>query len=432
MDSRGHPTVEVEIYAEGGARGRGITPSGVSKGKFEAWELRDNDPRRFQGRSVWRAVQKARDIIAPALLGEDVTAQRRIDEHLDELDSTPNKSHLGANTLLAVSLACAHAGAAAVGQPLYAYLGEPGQWRLPLPMINIISGGLHAGKGLAVQDFLVIPIGAHSFSECLEMASAIRSATLSLLQNERQYGQLVADEGGFAPELASNEEAMEILVRAIEQSGYQPGGDVALAIDIAASHLLRDGQYGLEPGSKPVATTDVLARIEEWTHRFPLISAEDALAEEDWEGWRRLTQNLGDKIQLIGDDLFVTNLARLERGIREGVANAILIKPNQIGTLTATLDVLRRATSAGYRCIVSARSGETEDTSIADIAVGTGAGQIKVGSLARSSRLAKYNQLLRIEEEIGTHRFAGRHPLERFAKKRNPPGLLGRNLTKQD
>ncbi len=266
-----------------------------------------------------------------------------------------------------------------------------------------------------------MPLGAHSFSECLEMASSVRSATLSLLQNEKQYGQLVADEGGFAPELASNEEAMEILVRAIEQAGYQPGGDVALAIDIAASHLLRDGLYRLEPGGKPVATTDVLARIEEWSRRFPLISAEDALAEEDWEGWRRLTQDLGDKIQLIGDDLFVTNPARLERGIREGVANAILIKPNQIGTLTATLDVLRRATSAGYRCIVSARSGETEDTTIADIAVGTGAGQIKVGSLARSSRLAKYNQLLRIEEEIGTDRFAGWHPFERFAKKPTAP-----------
>jgi enolase len=286
-----------------------------------------------------------------------------------------------------------------------------------MPMINIISGGLHAGKGLAVQDFMVMPVGAGSFSECLEMASSIRSATLSLLQSERQYGQLVADEGGFAPELGSNEEAMEILVRAIEQAGYRPGGDVALAIDIAASHLLRDGLYGLEPGGKPVATADVLARIEEWSRRFPLISAEDALAEEDWEGWRRLTQNLGDKVQLIGDDLFVTNPARLERGIREGVANAILIKPNQIGTLTATLDVLRRATNAGYQCIVSARSGETEDTTIADIAVGTGVGQIKVGSLARSSRLAKYNQLLRIEEEIGTHRFAGWHPLERFAKK---------------
>src|SRR5262249_25641354 len=245
-------------------------------------------------------------IIAPALLGEDVTAQRRIDDRLAELDGTANRSRLGANTLLAVSLACAHAGAAAVAQPLYAYLGEPGQWRVPLPMINIISWGVHAGKGLAVQDFLVLPLSAGSFSECLEMASSIRSATLSLLRNEKQYGQLVADEGGFAPELASNEEAMEILVRAIEQAGYRPGRDVALAIDLAASHLLRNGLYRLEPGGKLVTSTDVLMQIERWSRRFPLISAEDALAEEDWEGWRRLTQDLGDKMQLIGDDLFVT------------------------------------------------------------------------------------------------------------------------------
>ncbi len=414
LDSRGHPTIEVEVYVEEGVRARAIAPSGASRGKWEAWELRDQDPRHFQGRSVWRAIHNVQEIVAPALRGMEVSAQRKIDQRLVELDATPNKSRLGANAILAVSLACAHAAAAAQHQPLYAYLGDPRQWQLPTPMINIISGGLHAGQGLTVQDFLIIPLGARSFSECIEMASVVRSATLTFLQKEKHYGQLVADEGGFAPLLVSNEEALEILVRATEQVGYRPGEDVVLAVDLAASHSFRNDRYELERGRPPVTTAEVVARIEQWKRRFPLFSAEDALAEEDWEGWKLLTQRLGKEMQIIGDDLFVTNPDRLERGIRDGVANAILIKPNQIGTLTETLEVLHRATSAGYGCIVSARSGETEDTTIADLAVATGAGQIKIGSLARSSRLAKYNQLVRIEEEIGSNRFAGRRSFEPF------------------
>ena len=402
------------MHTDGGARGRAITPSGASRGRFEAWELRDGDPRRFQGKGVEKAIRNARETVAPALVGQDVTDQERIDQILVELDGSPNRERLGGNTLLAVSLACAHAAAAATNQPLYAYLGEPAAWQLPLPMINIISGGLHAGTGLTVQDFMIIPYGANSLGHSLEMASAIRSETLNLLQQERGYAQLVADEGGFGPELASNREALALLVRACERAGHRPGEDVGIAVDVAATHLQKDEGYALEPNQSALTPAEVVEHIVDWSKEFPVVSVEDALAEEDWEGWRALGKRLRGKLQLVGDDLFVTNLERLERGIREKVANAILIKPNQIGTLTETLKVLRRAKEAGFGCIVSARSGETEDSTIADLAVATGAGQIKIGSLARSSRLAKYNQLLRIEEEIGTDRFAGREPLRAF------------------
>jgi enolase len=347
----------------------------------------------------------------------EALAQREIDERLIELDGTPDKSRLGANTTLSVSLACAHAAAAAVNQPLYAYLGHRTQWLLPMPMINIISGGLHAGQGLTVQDFLIIPIGARSFSECIEMASHVRYATLAVLKKEKHYAQLVADEGGFAPTISQNEEALEILVRAVEAAGYFPGRDVFFAVDIAASHLVYPKGYELDPGHPLLTSGEVTARLDNWKDKFPLLSVEDALAEEDWEGWKLLTECLGTSMQLVGDDLFATNPARLERGVRDGVANAILIKPNQIGTLTETLEVLRQANAAGYQCIISARSGETEDTTIADLAVATGAGQIKIGSLARSSRLAKYNQILRIEEEIGADRFVGRQTFERWISK---------------
>ncbi len=380
--------------------------------------MRDHDPRRYRGRTVAKAVAQARAVITPGVLGLDVTAQEEIDRRLVELDGTTDCSRLGANTMLAVSLACAHAAASALRVPLYAYLGAPAQWSLPLPMINIISGGLHAGTGLTLQDFLVVPYGARSFSEALEMASGIRSATLDLLQEERGYAHLVADEGGFGPVLANNQEALELLMRACEQAGYRPGEDAGIALDVAASHLLREGGYSVEPGEPSVDASEMISRIEDWCARFPLVSVEDALHEDDWPAWTQLTKRLGKRVQLVGDDLFVTSPHRLARGLQEGVANAILIKPNQIGTLTATLKVLKQAQAGAYRCIVSARSGETEDSTIADLAVATGAGQIKIGSLARSSRLAKYNQLLRIEEEIGAERFVGRQPLEAFLQNR--------------
>jgi enolase len=402
LDSRGNPTVEVEVHCQGGARGRAIVPSGASTGRHEAKELRDGDPNRYGGKGVLRAVANVREHITPRLLGLPATDQARIDRTLCELDGTPDKSRLGANAVLGVSLACAHAAASARGLPLWRSLEKPGAARMPLPMINLISGGLHAGGNLDFQDFLLLPVGARSYSQALEMTVRVYRALSATLLRHGFEGVLVGDEGGFGPRLHSNEQAAELIVEAIAAAGYTPGQDAGLALDVASSHFYRDGRYHLSATKgQALAAEDLADLLVRWVERYPLLSIEDGMAEDDWDGWRTLTQALGRRVQLIGDDLFVTNPERLKRGIAEGVANSVLVKVNQIGTLTETLQVIDLARSAGYRPVISARSGETEDSTIADLAVATGAGQIKIGSVARGERLAKYNQLLRIEEEMG-------------------------------
>jgi enolase len=403
LDSRGNPTVEAEVECAGGARGQAIVPSGASTGRHEAVELRDGDPSRYGGKGTRRAVAKVREQIAPQLIGQDVTWQADIDALLCRLDGTPNKSGLGANAILSVSLSCAQAGAAARGMPLWRSLDE-GQGRaiLPLPMVNLISGGLHAGGNLDLQDFLLVPLAARSVSEALEMTVAVYRALGEVLRRQGFEGVLVGDEGGYGPRLHSNEQAIELIVQAIAVAGLAPGRQAALALDVASTHFWKDGVYHLHiDGGRRASADEMIELLRRWVDAYPIVSIEDGLAEDDWEGWRKLTQALGDRVQLIGDDLFVTNPERLRRGIEEGVANAVLVKVNQIGTVSETLEVMRRARQAGYRTVVSARSGETEDSALADLAVGTGAGQIKVGSIVRSERLAKYNQLLRIEEEMG-------------------------------
>jgi enolase len=409
LDSRGNPTIEVEVHCTGGARGRAIVSSGASTGRHEAVELRDGDPARFGGKGVRRAVANIRDQIAPLLLGRLVTDQDEIDRQLCTLDGTPNKARLGANAILGVSLACAHAATAVRQLPLWRSLAA-GQPKLPLPMVNLISGGLHAGGNLDFQDFLLLPIGARNYSEALAMAVAVYRALAELLCQQGFEGVLVGDEGGFGPRLHSNEQAIEMVVGAIEKAGLKPGRDAALALDVASTHFYRDGRYYLKAGAAtlhPDAMVELLAGL---TRTYPILSIEDGLAEDDWTGWHKLTAAVGQRVQLIGDDLFVTNPDRLRRGIAEGVANSILVKLNQIGTLTETLAVIALARSAGYGPVISARSGETEDSTIADLAVATAAGQIKIGSVARSERLAKYNQLLRIEEELGAEAYAGWQP----------------------
>lgn len=404
LDSRGNPTVEVEVHITGGARGRAMVPSGASTGKHEAVELRDGDPGHFGGRGVRRAVANVRETLGPVLQGMPVTDQALIDRTMIELDGTPNKSRLGANAILGVSLACAHAAAIAQRQPLWQYLDRDSRSCLPLPMVNLISGGLHAGGNLDFQDFLLLPVGARSYSEALQMTVAVYRALRKTLTERGFEGVLVGDEGGFGPRLHSNAQAVEMSLDAVTRAGCTPGRDAAIALDVASTHFYRDGLYHLE--GQALTATEMVGRLREWTQRYPILSIEDGLAEDDWLGWRELTTAIGDRVQLIGDDLFVTNIERLRRGVAEKVANSILIKVNQIGTLTETLDVIALARSVGYRSVISARSGETEDSTIADLAVGTGAGQIKIGSVARSERLAKYNQLLRIEEELGEARFA--------------------------
>lgn len=411
LDSRGHPTVEVDVCC-GAVRGRAIVPSGASTGRHEAVELRDGDPARYGGKGVRRAVANVRDQLAPRLLGMAVTEQARIDRLLCELDGTPNKARLGANALLGVSLACAHAAAAVRGQPLWRYLDTEGQASLPLPMVNLISGGLHAGGNLDFQDFLLLPIGARSLSEALEMTVAVYRALGAVLAAGGFEGVLVGDEGGFGPRLRGNEQAVEMALKAIEQAGYVPGRDAALALDVASTHFYEGGRYHLREAAAPLTAEQLADLLRRWVDAYPILSIEDGMAEDDWDGWRALTQALGARVQLIGDDLFVTNPERLRRGIAAGVSNSVLVKVNQIGTLTETLEVLALARSAGYRPVISARSGETEDSTIADLAVGTGAGQIKIGSIVRGERLAKYNQLLRIEEQMGAGgAFAGRAAL---------------------
>jgi enolase len=403
LDSRGNPTVEVEVHCAGGAWGRAIVPSGASTGRHEAVERRDGDSSRYGGKGVRCAVANVRDILAPRLCGMDATEQRRIDQLLCELDGTTNKSRLGANAILGVSLACAHAAAASRGQSLWRYLDSEGNARMPLPMINLISGGLHAGGNLDVQDFLFMPIGARSYSESLEITVAVYRALSRVLICHGFEGVLVGDEGGYGPRLRSNEQAIEMILRAIEDVGLKAGEQAALALDVASTHFYRNGRYHLcIGGGRALDTEEMIALLERWTKQYPIVSIEDGLAEDDWDGWRKLTAVLGEHVQLIGDDLFVTNPERLQRGITEKIANCVLVKVNQIGTLTEAFDVVRLAREAGYRAVLSARSGETEDSTLADLAVASGAGQIKIGSVARSERLAKYNQLLRIEEEMGS------------------------------
>jgi enolase len=401
LDSRGTPTVEVEVTCSGGAKGRAIVPSGASTGTHEAKELRDGE-RRHGGKGVRQAVRNVNDVIRPKLLGRHASEQEQIDRDMLALDGTADKSHLGANAILGVSLACAHAAAAARQIPLWRYLDMDNRATMPLPMINMISGGLHAGGNLDFQDFLLMPIGARSYSEALEMTVAVYRALAHVLREHGFESVLVGDEGGFGPRLQSNEQAVHRVLEAITRAGLKPGKDAALALDVASTHFYRDGAYALGATEEECLSrcemVDMLAR---WVEQYPIVSIEDGMAEDDLDGWKELTARLGNRVQLIGDDFFVTNANRLKRGIQEKMANSVLVKVNQIGTLTETLEVIRIAREAGYRTIISARSGETEDATIADLAVGTGAGQIKIGSVARSERLAKYNQLLRIEEELG-------------------------------
>lgn len=404
LDSRGYPTIEVDVLLEDGTLGRASVPSGASTGTNEALELRDGEPQRFNGRGVKRAVQHVNTIIGPELQGTNVFNQRAIDARLLSLDGTPTKKRLGANALLGVSLAVARAAASSQGVPLFRYLGGMNARTLPVPMMNIINGGSHSDAPIAFQEFMIRPIGATSFREALRMGAEVFHALKKVLQ-QRSYNTAVGDEGGFAPSLRDTEEALYCIMEAIKQAGYQPGADVTIAMDCAASEYYKDGKYDytIFEGEKGLRLTSIeqVEYLTQLVNRYPIDSIEDGMAENDWAGWKLLTERLGKRCQLVGDDLFVTNTTYLRRGIQEHCANAILIKLNQIGTLTETLDAIQMAQQAGFAAIISHRSGETEDTFIADLAVATGSGQIKTGSLSRSERLAKYNQLLRIEESIG-------------------------------
>lgn len=414
LDSRGNPTVEVEVALQGGAVGRAAVPSGASTGKYEALEVRDGDPRRFLGRGVRKAVENVRDVIAPALRHMDAARQAEVDARLLELDGTDNKAKLGANAILAVSLACARAAAEAWGLPLYRYLGGVEARLLPVPLMNVLNGGRHADNDLDVQEFMIAPINAPTFAEALRMGVEVYHHLRAVLR-ERGLSTAVGDEGGFAPAVRTSREALDLLVEAISRAGYQAGRDVALALDVAASELWADGRYRFRGEGVERSRAEMMEMYGELLQAYPVISLEDPFGEEDWEGWKQAAGTLGSRVQLVGDDLFVTNPARLRRGIEQGVANAILIKVNQIGTLTETLQAVRMARAAGWNAIVSHRSGETEDTTIADLAVATGCGQIKTGAPCRSERVAKYNRLLRIEEELAAAaRFAGREAFGRW------------------
>ena len=401
LDSRGNPTVEVEVYLESGVMGRAAVPSGASTGKREALELRDGDKSRYLGKGVLKAVKNVNEVIAEVLIGWEASDQTGIDRKLLELDGTDFKSNLGANALLGVSLAVAKAAADESGLPLYQYLGGANAKELPLPMMNIINGGEHADNNVDIQEFMIMPVGAETFAEALRMGAEIFHALKKVLK-DKGYNTAVGDEGGFAPDLKSNEEALSVIMEAIKGAGYKPGSDVLLALDVAASELFKDGKYILEnEAKKEKSAADMVDFYADLVDRYPIISIEDGMAENDWDGWKLLTERLGDRIQLVGDDLFVTNTRILKEGIDKKIANSILIKVNQIGTLTETLDAIEMAKRAGYTAVISHRSGETEDTTIADLAVATNAGQIKTGSLCRTDRVCKYNQLLRIEDELG-------------------------------
>lgn len=428
LDSRGNPTVEVEVRCRGGASGCAIVPSGASTGRFEAHELRDGDPARYEGRGVRRAVANVTQVLASELVGLAVEDQAALDARLLEIDGTANKSRLGANALLGVSLACAHAAASVKGIPTYRHLhdlwrntqgaagsisnritagtsparGSSHRLRLPLPMVNMISGGLHAGRNVDFQDFLIVPVGATEYSQALEWVVRVYNSLRRTLAQRGLESALVGDEGGFGPRLQNNSQAVGLVLEAVQAAGLAPGSDVALALDVASSHFYDGASYHLAAtGDQRLSAAEMVELLEHWVEQYPIVSIEDALAEDDWEGWELLTARLGHRVQLVGDDLFVTQLERLSEGIRRGVANSVLIKVNQVGTLSEALATVRASEDAGYRPVISARSGETEDCTLADLAVATGAGQIKIGSVARSERLAKYNRLLRIEEELG-------------------------------
>jgi enolase len=400
LDSRGNPTLEVEVHLDSGAEGRAAVPSGASTGSGEALELRDGDKRRYGGKGVRQAVKNVEQVIGPELQGEDVLDQARIDRTLCLLDGTPQKETLGANAILGVSLACARAAADELGLPLFRYLGGPAARTLPVPLMNVINGGAHADNRLDVQEFMLVPAGLPSFADALRAGAEVFH-TLKRLLREQGHVTGVGDEGGFAPDLPGTEAALTLLLRAIEAAGYRPGEDIWLALDVAATELWRDGRYRAPGEGAEWKTEELIEFYARLAGQFPLVSIEDGLREDDWDGWVSLTRRLGQRLQVVGDDLFVTNPARLADGIRRGAANAILVKVNQIGTLTETLEAIEMARGAGYGVVISHRSGETEDTFVADLAVGVNAGQIKTGSLSRSDRVAKYNQLLRIEEWLG-------------------------------
>ncbi|AGX44997.1 phosphopyruvate hydratase [Clostridium saccharobutylicum] len=399
IDSRCFPTVEVEIYLEDGSMGRAAVPSGASTGMYEAVELRDGDKSQYQGKGVLNAVNNINETIAEELIGCNVFDQTYIDEMLIKLDGTPNKGKLGANAILGVSLAVANAAANALAMPLYRYIGGVNAKVLPVPMMNILNGGSHADNSVDLQEFMIMPAGAPTFSEALRMCAEVYH-TLKKILNDKGYATGIGDEGGFAPNLTSNAEALDVIIEAIEKAGYKPGEEIFIAIDAASSEYYKDGKYVLEHEGRTLSSKEMVDFFEDWVNKYPIISIEDGMAEEDWDGWKLITERLGKKVQLVGDDLFVTNTERLEKGIELGVGNSILIKLNQIGTLTETLNAIEMANRAGYTAVVSHRSGETEDTTIADLVVAVNAGQIKTGAPARSERVAKYNQLLRIEEEL--------------------------------
>ena len=400
LDSRGNPTVEADVLIESGVMGRAAVPSGASTGSREALELRDKDATRYGGKGVLRAVENINTEISEAIMGLDAQEQSFIDQTLIDLDGTENKERLGANAMLAVSMAVAKAAAEESGLPLYRYFGGSGAMQMPVPMMNVINGGAHANNTLDLQEFMIVPIGAQSFREAIRCGAEVFQSLRKLLDGKRM-ATTVGDEGGFAPSLPNHEAAIQLILEAIDRAGYQPGSDVVLALDCAASEFYKDGKYRLESENLSLTSAEFTDYLANWADKYPIISIEDGMAESDWEGWRMLTERLGRRVQLVGDDLFVTNTKILREGIQLGVANSILIKVNQIGTLTETFAAIEMAKRAGYTAVISHRSGETEDTTIADIAVGTNALQIKTGSLSRSDRIAKYNQLLRIEEDLG-------------------------------
>ena len=415
LDSRGNPTVEVDCLLEGGIRGRSIVPSGASTGEHEALELRDGDKKRYLGKGVLKAIHNVNSVIAPALTGQDATLQSHIDQVMISMDGTKNKSKLGANAMLGVSMAIARAAAQSHGLPLFRYIGGVKASVLPVPMMNIVNGGAHADNNVDLQEFMIMPIGAPTMPEAIRMGAEVFHHLKKIL-HDSGHGTAVGDEGGFAPNLKSNQEAIELILKAIEAAGYKPGDEIALALDAASSEFYdKHGKYIFKKSDKSTKTADEMVQLyAEWVNKYPIVSIEDGLAEDDWDGWQALTRELGKKVQLVGDDLFVTNTERLARGMALGVGNAILIKVNQIGTLTQTLDAINMARKASYGIVISHRSGESEDTFIADLAVATNAGQIKTGSMSRTDRVAKYNQLLRINEELAEQAvYAGADALKR-------------------
>ena len=399
LDSRGNPTVEAEVYTESGATGSAMVPSGASTGIREAIELRDKDNTRFLGKGVLSAVRNIEDLIAPSLYGVEVSEQTKIDQVMIDLDGSSNKANLGANSILAVSMAVAHAAANENNLPLYSYLAVEKKFQMPVPMMNIINGGAHADNSVDLQEFMILPVGATSLREAVRHGTEIFHSLKSVLL-KRDLGTTVGDEGGFAPNLSSNEEAIEVILEAITKAGYNPGDDVLLGLDVASSEFYKDGVYTLESENLKLNSQEFLDYLKPWFKKYPIITVEDGMAEDDWGGWKLLTEALGKNIQLVGDDLFVTNTSILNKGIEKGIGNSILIKVNQIGTLSETLDAIKMAKEAGYTVVISHRSGETEDTTISDLAVATSAGQIKTGSLSRSDRVAKYNRLMKIEDEL--------------------------------